>query len=156
MKEYVLGFMFSKDKSHIALICKEKPEWQKGKINGIGGKVEPEDRRPIYSMIREFKEETGVETNITHWGPSFATMNFEDSNEGGIKSVIYCYRAFTDLVYDVKTMELEEIKLLSTIPVGSNDSHLPYFDLPIINNLKVLIPMAMDEDFIHAELKIYC
>jgi 8-oxo-dGTP diphosphatase len=37
---YVLGFMFSSDHSEVALIRKRKPEWQRGKLNGIGGKCD--------------------------------------------------------------------------------------------------------------------
>ena len=61
MKQYVLGFAFSRDKKDIILISKLNPEWQKGKLNGVGGKVEFEDASPMDAMYREFKEETGIE-----------------------------------------------------------------------------------------------
>ena len=37
---YVLGFAFSKSGQMVLLIWKNKPEWQRGKMNGIGGKIE--------------------------------------------------------------------------------------------------------------------
>ncbi len=37
MKNYVAGLMFSQDKTCVALIVKNKPDWQKGLLNGIGG-----------------------------------------------------------------------------------------------------------------------
>lgn len=39
---YVAGFLFGPMPRHnyVALIRKNKPDWQKGKLNGIGGKVE--------------------------------------------------------------------------------------------------------------------
>ena len=40
IKEYVAGFLFSRDGSLLALILKNKPDWQKGKLNAIGGKIE--------------------------------------------------------------------------------------------------------------------
>ena len=38
--KYVAGFMFSEDRRLVALIRKSKPEWQKGKLNGIGEKAQ--------------------------------------------------------------------------------------------------------------------
>ena len=57
---YVLGFLFNKDLSQVALIRKTKPEWQKGQLNGIGGKIEPGED-PLGAMIREFREETNYD-----------------------------------------------------------------------------------------------
>jgi hypothetical protein len=44
--EYVCGFMFANDFTEVALIRKNKPEWQRGKLNGIGGKVEQVGHHP--------------------------------------------------------------------------------------------------------------
>jgi 8-oxo-dGTP diphosphatase len=65
--EYVLGFMFDQSGENVVLIEKNKPEWQKGKINGVGGKVEPNESFAISAMVREFEEETGVETIVSDW-----------------------------------------------------------------------------------------
>jgi 8-oxo-dGTP diphosphatase len=53
---YVVGFMFDGEMRRVALIRKEKPAWQRGKLNGIGGKVE-DGETPEAAMAREFKEE---------------------------------------------------------------------------------------------------
>src|SRR5258708_364006 len=37
---YVCGFMMSYDLMQFLLIRKTHPDWQKGKLNGIGGKIE--------------------------------------------------------------------------------------------------------------------
>ncbi len=55
----VLGFLFSEKETRVALIQKQKPEWQKGYLNGIGGKVETQEE-PYKAMTREFQEETGL------------------------------------------------------------------------------------------------
>src|SRR4051812_33742321 len=57
-KEYVCGFMFNSDaltskKGAVALILKVKPDWQKGKHNGIGGHIEWSDHNPLAAMVRE-------------------------------------------------------------------------------------------------------
>lgn len=56
--KYVVGFMFSEDSSKVALIRKNRPEWQKGLLNGIGGHCESSDKNNQDTMIREFEEET--------------------------------------------------------------------------------------------------
>lgn len=59
MARYVVGFMFSTDMKRVLLIEKKRPQWQLGKLNGIGGKVE--DGENFYTaMGREFLEETGL------------------------------------------------------------------------------------------------
>ena len=61
---YVVGFLFNPDMTEVVLIKKNRPDWQKGLLNGVGGKIESGED-PITAMIREFKEETGVE--IYNW-----------------------------------------------------------------------------------------
>ena len=57
--DYVAGFCFSECGGRVALIRKLKPEWQRGLLNGIGGKMEPGES--LHSaMVREFEEETGA------------------------------------------------------------------------------------------------
>ncbi len=57
--EYVVGFLIDRTRRLVVLIEKQRPEWQKGKLNGIGGCIE-KDEAPIDAMEREFKEETGL------------------------------------------------------------------------------------------------
>lgn len=57
--QYVCGFFFDKSLNNVVLIWKNKPKWQAGKLNGIGGKIE-EGETPFQAMVREFKEETGI------------------------------------------------------------------------------------------------
>lgn len=65
MTHYVLGFAFRHDNSKsVAMILKKKPDYQAGKYNGIGGHVE-ENETYHGAMVREFKEESGVE--IKEW-----------------------------------------------------------------------------------------
>lgn len=66
-REYTLGFAFSSDFSKVLLIQKNRPIWQEGKLNGIGGKLEECDQTPIDGMIREFKEETNIDTSDCRW-----------------------------------------------------------------------------------------
>ena len=69
MTEYVLGFYIYNDHGnnrYVILIRKQRPEWQKGLLNGVGGHLE-QGETPEQGMAREFKEETGVETHPESW-----------------------------------------------------------------------------------------
>lgn len=56
MTNYVLGFPMTWAGS-VALVRKTKPEWQKGDLNGFGGKVK-DDETYGGAMFREFREYT--------------------------------------------------------------------------------------------------
>jgi len=81
MTEYVLGFAFCKDYAgfnRVLLIRKKKPVWQAGKLNGVGGKIELTDLTVYDAMSREFKEETGLDSESTAW-KRFAIMEFPEA-----------------------------------------------------------------------------
>jgi len=105
---YVCGFMMSYDLMQFLLIRKTHPDWQKGKLNGIGGKIEtvPDKTYPIdpmsssrtetpfEAMIREFHEETGITTTRNRWR-CFHIEEFYDASEGTTNKV-YFFAAFGD------------------------------------------------------------
>lgn len=142
MKKYVAGLMFSKDSSQIALVVKNKPDWQKGLLNGIGGKIEDSDTNSLCAMMREFKEETGV---IHEGWELFLTMGSGTGNsEDGDRTQQYSegwsvdfYRAFTDKVFDCTTKEAEEIKILEVNNALCSMT---------IDNLKWIIHLALDKN----------
>lgn len=66
MVHYTIGALFTEDFGHVLLILKLRPEWQKGKFNLPGGKVEPgEDMQEC--IAREFKEETDINSTPDDW-----------------------------------------------------------------------------------------
>lgn len=87
MIEYVVGYLFDFS-NNVVLIRKTKPAWQAGKMNGIGGKVEPGENA-LQAMIREFKEETGAD--FTDW------EKFIELSEEGYK--LHSYRGITNDVH---------------------------------------------------------
>lgn len=64
-QQYVVGLAVNQ--GWVALIRKAKPAWQAGRLNGIGGKVEPGED-PQLAMAREFEEEAGVATPAEPFG----------------------------------------------------------------------------------------
>lgn len=141
MKRYVLGFAFDEKRSNVVLIEKNRPEWQAGFLNGVGGKVEESDRNVYNCMGREFFEETGVFDTSGKWR-MFANMTFKNDVMGGVAEV-YCFKMFTDEIFQCKTMESEEVKIVSVADVSN---------LKIINHLKTLIPMALDDSINYVQL----
>lgn len=68
MQDYVLGFALSPFGRRVALIRKNRPAWQAGRFNGIGGKTE-QGESPADAMAREFFEESGCQTAPEAWAP---------------------------------------------------------------------------------------
>ncbi len=64
LEEISLVVGFITDGKRILLINKNRPENQKGLFNGVGGAVQ-ENETPLEAMVREAKEETGLE--IKEW-----------------------------------------------------------------------------------------
>jgi 8-oxo-dGTP diphosphatase len=123
---YVAGFLFDKFFERVVLIRKQKPAWQKGKLNGVGGKIEPGET-PLEAMRREFCEETGMD--VQNWR-SFCNL-------GGDDWTVHFFFA-TGEVENAKTTTEEEIGVWDI----SDDACLwsEFYDL--IPNLHWLIPMA--------------
>src|SRR6187551_944090 len=87
MQLYACGFLFSPDRARVLLIRKRRPAWQAGKLNGVGGKIEPSDDSPLAALTREFREEAGITIEIRHVSP---TLTAPDSHT-------HIYRAAGDV-----------------------------------------------------------
>lgn len=59
MISYVVGLIFDSSNKKILLVRKNRPKWQLGKLNGVGGKVE-ENETPYEAVVRECEEECGL------------------------------------------------------------------------------------------------
>jgi 8-oxo-dGTP diphosphatase len=118
---YVAGFLIDPNTRQVALVRKNRPTWQAGKLNAIGGKIEPGETSAD-AMRREFLEEAGQD--ISAW-KHFATV-------AGCMYEVHFYRAFGTLEH-VRTMESEPIELHNLDNIGDD----------IIANLSWLLPLAM-------------
>lgn len=123
MKEYVIGFLFDRSSKNVLLIKKNRPEWQNGKLNGVGGHIE-KGEKPIEAMIREFKEETGL--LITNW-------KFIISTEGP-EFKVYFYSSFGNLE-ESKSITDEQLQIIKVEYI--------YFMSDIIYDLKWIIPLSL-------------
>jgi 8-oxo-dGTP diphosphatase len=133
--EYVLGFAFTEDFESVALIRKNKPEWQSGKLNGIGGKVEEYDESIFHAIVREYHEETGVITNIDHW-KYFTKLYGNDFARQSDNFAVHCFYIVNDAaVRLVRTTTDEVVSVYNT-------THFIYQN--VIDNLRWQIPMAIE------------
>jgi 8-oxo-dGTP diphosphatase len=127
VNSYVVGFLFDKQ-GNVVLIRKNRPDWQKGRLNGVGGHIEPGET-PEAAMVREFREEAGATVTWRYfcrvYGDGYEVFYFSSHDTA-----------------DIRTMTDEE--------VGS----YPLNNLPenILPNLKWLLPMAAYPLVITAEV----
>lgn len=126
MTSYVVGFRCDRW-GKVLLIEKKRPDWQAGKLNGVGGHIE-KGESPLDAMMREFEEETGMKTNSKDWKETVILSG------NGYR--VHFFLSVGDLT-DCKTMTDEEVVFIDI------------FSLPLKNvipNLKWLIPLSLDPD----------
>lgn len=131
---YSIGFLFDEKIKRIVLIKKNKPLWQKGLWNGIGGKMEPNES-PEDCMVREFEEETGV--LIEDWD-HFALLYRDNDFE------LFCFRAFSNKLWKCRSVTAEKLVILDI-------KHLHYFYHRMIPNLEWIMPLALDKEVAYTE-----
>lgn len=129
--EYALGFVFSEDKRRVALIKKNRPEWQKGLLNGIGGHAE-EGELPIDTMIREFMEETGCATFPESWS-RFATL-YGKIGDGTF--IVFCFTGSLQLSR-LQSITDEGVEIIELQDVSTQR-------LNMVENAPWLIFLALD------------
>lgn len=137
--DYAAGFYLSDEATtkklgyqHIALIRKKRPDWQAGRLNAIGGKLE-QDEKPNQTMAREFQEETGVETRPGDWN-KFAILRMP----GHLGAIVHFFIKYGN-PSKCKTTTDEEIVILPTKVIVEG---LPRSQ--IISNLKWLLPLSQE------------
>lgn len=134
--DYVLGFLIQEDS--IVLIRKRKPEWQAGKLNGVGGKIEAGEV-PYVAMCREFKEETGGDA--PNWYP-FQEMKFLGYGPETIR--VFCFVAHDpEGKIKVATVTDEEVvKLPLSIFFGPSVQET-VFIYDLLHNIPYLVTEAV-------------
>jgi len=120
--EYVLGFAFLPSTGGVLLIKKTRPDWQAGKLNGVGGKVEPDDWCLAEAMRREFKEETNIDTEVDSWTEFGQHLKLGSFN-GDLTS--YSLHLFSTVLSTEQCKELEK----------TTDEEPIWFGLESINQL---------------------
>lgn len=132
-QEYVLGFVFDEQLNHLLLVKKNRPQWQKDKLNGIGGKIEAFDNLPVNAMTREYQEETGLIIPVEQW--QFFAKMFSPH------FAVHCF---------VSQISYEKMQLFNSVTdeeilmVHVNDLFDNRF-FQCISNLSWLVPLALEQ-----------
>ena len=129
MTDYVVGFAFSQDGRQVVLLRKNRPDWQAGKLNGVGGKLEAGETA-LAAMVREFVEETGVETQEADWR-EYAMMQLDQGGK------VFFFKYFDHLV-------TEQVQSLTDEEVGVYRTEWAALEGQAIGNLRWLITAALD------------
>jgi 8-oxo-dGTP diphosphatase len=131
VQEYVCGFLFNPDRSRVLLIRKRRPAWQSGKLNGLGGKIEPGETA-LDAMRREFREEAGVD--VAEWQHVLTLSGADDAGSGRGWAGHFC-PAF-GVVDAARAVTDEQLERHPTRP-------LPPDTIP---NLHWIIPLMLDDE----------
>ena len=140
-KLYVLGFIFNKARTHVILLRKKRPDWQAGKLNGVGGSVEVGER-DWETMQRECMEEVGLDIPLWRWVGSMEGYNEVDRATWRV----VMFRAFVPQAQFNTAHQCEDEEM-----VVAEVATLPPDVLP---NLRYLIPICLDTDTYYLEVNI--
>lgn len=127
MQKYVVGFVFDTTMEHVLLIHKNRPEWQNGLINGLGGKIE-KGESPTEAVAREIKEESGLITKEDAW----VYIGVIESNTFSVAMFGYIYEG---AMTDAQSMEDEHIEWFPVHALPAN----------VIQNIPWLVPITIDK-----------
>lgn len=124
MKNYVVGFAKDINSECVVLIEKNRPKWQKGKLNGVGGHIESGET-PFDAMNREFNEEAGGFVSEDAWRLFFVLEEMDS------KWIVWFFVAEIDIKF-ISQQTDEKLVIVDRYDLPSN----------VIDNLYWLIPMA--------------
>lgn len=144
MKHYVCGFCFGRYTSGepcVALILKTHPDWQRGLLNGVGGLVGPGET-VHEAMVREFREETGLET------PPFAWT--ERVEMAGPDRIVHFMAAHVSEIGLRDPNKLPRLVAAKTDGEPEVPNWWPAVPVPdgVVRNLRWVIPLCSDPDVI--------
>lgn len=134
--DYCLGFVFASD--CVALIHKARPEWMKGKYNGIGGKLKSAFHPPFgweveasgLAMAREWEEETGTTPPEFEY---YASLSFKASG-----AYVYCFRASLPIKTHLRGADGEPVRWFNVHEVLSQQRDYP----PLVPDTRMLLSIA--------------
>lgn len=123
MIKYVSAFIFNEDEDLVLLIRKNRPSWQAGLLNAIGGHVEVGESD--YDAIkREVKEEAGLD--IDFFVPT-VLLTFNDAS-------VQFFKAWADTTYvESQTDELLEVHSMDALPKD------------VVSNINWVLPLSADK-----------
>ena len=127
MIEYVAGLLYNDDGSTVTLILKDRPLWQAGHYNAVGGKIEFGET-PAAAMNREFIEEAGVD--IT-WDFRFVLT--------GVDYKVHFFSCHsTEAQRSLRTMTSEVIEVVNSYDLPENTIPNLWWIIPMLNDMTIV------------------
>lgn len=133
MTEYVLvharqirmsGPKIGQTRKKVLMVLKDRPAWQKGRLNLLGGKVEPGET-PAEAAFRELKEESGIIA---------MTMPRRHGQIIGVDCIVHCFAVdVSDRKIEPREGETEKVEWYDWRAVRVDPRLMP--------NLRVIIPL---------------
>lgn len=126
-QKYTLGFIFDQTLEKVLLIHKQKPEWQRGKINGVGGKYEQGETAPS-CIRRETRGETRLDIKEKDW-ISVGTI-YQSAGNVGVLATRYI-----GACSDATSADHEKVEWFEIASLPDN----------VMTNVHWLIPLALEK-----------
>ena len=122
---FVLALLYSVDRRHVVLMRRTRPAWQAGRVNALGGRLQPGESA-VAAARREVREECGVD--VAEWRE---VLVWEDA-----EYVMHVMRGVSELALEARTIEDQEVFLADVRALPDN----------VIDNLRWLVPLALDAE----------
>lgn len=143
---YVLILVFCPEFENVLLIERTKDDWQKGMLNGLGGKID-KNEKPFDAVLRELKEEYYYEDSKD----LIVISNFGVMQERGMFGNIYAYACIDKNYHNNYTKFCEQLyegRIEVEGKVRSYDIKTILTDVAykkkVLSNITWMIPMAID------------
>ena len=130
---YDINFNIQQQKQYVLLVHKNRPAWQAGCYNLLGGKIEPNET-PYQAAIRELKEESGLDPVNTDSLP-------ESTEPAGMVinpySLIYCFSIPVDHRQPIcpRAVETESVQWHCWQEIQHSKLLMP--------NLRIIVPLMI-------------
>jgi 8-oxo-dGTP diphosphatase len=142
-ERYCCGFVTDECRIRVLLIQKNRPDWQAGKLNGIGGHVE-EGETDREAMSREFQEEAGVCVDKDRWEHFAGARIFDPASGFPLQSISFFYLASNQVFKAARTRTDEEVGRYYLTDILVPIIHKPVPNLPTL--LAHLLRHSLDGD----------
>lgn len=129
---YVVSFIFTeawRDRREVLLVRKRRPDWQKGLLNGIGGRLLSENEPDYDAASRTVREECGLDL-------SDQLKLFAECVWTTPPVILYCYYAISGRIYTKSSLKDEKISRYGYPEVLTRKD--------LVSGVSWLIPLAID------------
>jgi 8-oxo-dGTP diphosphatase len=134
MQHYVSGFVFDDAKQRVLLIKKNRPTWQAGLWNGVGGQVESYESS-LAAIRRECEEECGLRIEDWTLSACLAGHNYQ-------------------VDFWSATAQIDQASTVTDEQVQIHDVNI-LWDLPTLINLPMIAAICRDNSTAHKPIWIY-